>query len=292
MLFAHHPSYPLAHLLLSLRSEQLKAEVAGLQVILIGDAHSLPMLDMNVQKFHVNVHDWSGDMRVNTSLATYINYYNLSRSHWEPLIDPWSVDFSMAGSVSPPSNTITISSKRRLELNVTTTLIETFLTTAATMNDESIQASQNRNNAPFKVRNRTGYRLSLWAEHDDQRIKSSPQHVEDGQDIPWRFDDWKSMREHAKESGGNMLSLLVEGMPWERVRHISVDREGEHMVNLRPKLEKVPHRLLCDVKLVDNVKIITFRSTFKVENRTLVPVEMVILDAEGQMTDDIRKIRE
>lgn len=91
---------------------QLKAEIAGLQMILIGDAHSLPMLDLNIQKFTVDVHDWSGDvspgmrglqrylhadcqflpltqMRMNTSIGAYINYYNLSRSHWEPLIDPW-----------------------------------------------------------------------------------------------------------------------------------------------------------------------------------------------------------
>lgn len=92
------------------------------------------------------------------------------------------------------------------------------------------------------------------------------------------------------ESGGNLLSLHVEGMPWERVKHISVDREGEYILNLRPKLDKVAHRILCEVRLQDNVKIITFRSSFNVENRTLVPVEMVILDHEGNLTTNIRKI--
>ena len=90
------------------------------------------------------------------------------------------------------------------------------------------------------------------------------------------------------ESGGNMLSLQIEGMPWERIKHVSVDREGESIINLRPKLDKVAHRLLCDVKLVDNVKVVTFRSAFNIENRTMVPVEVVVLDADGELSSIIR----
>lgn len=89
----------------------------------------------------------------------------------------------------------------------------------------------------------------------------------------------------------NSLTLLFEGMTWERLRHISVDREGEHIYALRPKLDKVTHRLLCEVKLVENVKIVTFRSTFQVENRSLVGAEMVIVDANGKMASQIYQIR-
>ncbi len=91
-------------------------------------------------------------------------------------------------------------------------------------------------------------------------------------------------------SASNMLSLQVDGMPWERLKHISVDREGEFVLNLRPKLDKVSHRLLFEVRLQDNVKVITFRSTFKVENHTLVPVEITVVDEYGNPTDVIRKI--
>lgn len=79
-------------------------------------------------------------------------------------------------------------------------------------------------------------------------------------------------------------------MTWDRLRHISVDREGEHIYPLRPKLDKVTHRLLCEVKLVENVKVVTFRSTFQVENRTLVTAEMVIVDANGKKASQIYKI--
>ncbi|EPQ26496.1 uncharacterized protein PFL1_05818 [Pseudozyma flocculosa PF-1] len=275
---------------LIMAKEKLKAEFAGLQLIMIGDAHSLPVLDLNIRKFSVDLDDWSGDMQGNTSVSLYINYYNLSRSHWEPLIDPWTLDFKLLRSLSPPSMSVTLSSRKRLELNVTTTLIETGLVTAAFMSEQGSQDLQQRNRAPFLVRNRTGYRISLWPEQEDRKSKPAAQHLDDGKDMPWRFDDWKSMRENVMDSGGNMLSLAIEGMPWERLRHISVDREGEYLLSLRPKLDKVAHRVLCEVKLHDNVKHITFRSSFNVENRTMVPIEMVILDADGNVTDQIRSI--
>ncbi|CEH13766.1 Vacuolar protein sorting-associated protein [Ceraceosorus bombacis] len=277
--------------------ELLKADVAGLQLILIGDMHSLPMLDLNLRRFSVNVRDWSSEMRVRTSIGMHVNYNNLSRSHWEPLIDPWVVDFGM-DSVNG-TTTMTVSSKKRLEVNVTTTLIETAMTTAAIMAEEqkklsNASASANtattsvlrESQAPFLVRNRTGYRITLWAEHEDRRVKASPHRLEDGSDTPWRFDDWKAMREHVMQSGGNMLSLQVEGMPWERIKHVSVDREGESLITLHPKVEKVAHRMLCDVKLVDNVKVVTFRSSFNIENRTMVPVEFVVLGSDGEPTQN------
>lgn len=277
---------------LVIAKESLRADFAGVQVILIGDAHSLPMLDLNVSKFAVDVRDWSGDMHGSTFLDLYINYYNLSRSHWEPLIDPWGVQFHMESSASPARFSATVSSKKRLELNVTTTLIETSLSAMSLLNEVDIQDLQQRNRAPFVIQNRTGYSIALWAEHDerDRKSKNAPQHLDDGKDMPWRFDDWKSMREHIHESGGNRLSLQIDGMPWERLRHISVDREGEYMLTLRPKLDKVAHRVQYEVKLHNNVKYITFRSSFKIENKTLIPIEMVILDHEGNVTDQVRRI--
>lgn len=81
-------------------------------------------------------------------------------------------------------------------------------------------------------------------------------------------------------------------MTWDKIKSISVDREGEHVYALRPKLNNVTHRMLCDVKLVNNVKVVTFRSTFQVENRTLVVAEMVIVDGNGKRASPIYKIRE
>ncbi|UZJ53507.1 hypothetical protein CBS101457_002827 [Exobasidium rhododendri] len=279
---------------LVIAKEKLKADFQGFQLILIGDVHSLPMFDCNISGFNVDIRDWSADMRAVTSIDMYLNYYNLSRSHWEPLIDPWNVEFLMESKSG--SNQVLISSKKRLELNITTTLIETALTSAAMIEKETksgvINDIQRGHQAPFKIRNRTGYRISLWSQQEDGKVaRHGAQHLDDGQDMPWRFGDWKLMREHIIESSGvNELSVHLEGTTWERIKHLSVDQEGEKVINLRPKMDKVTHRMLCEVKLENNVKVITLRSTFNIENNTLVPIEFVLLDADRKLTDRIHKI--
>lgn len=79
---------------------------------------------------------------------------------------------------------------------------------------------------------------------------------------------------------------------WDRLRHVSVDREGEKIYSLRPKVERVTHRLLVEVKLVENVKIVTLRSTFQVENRTLVATDVQVVDARGKPKGKPFKIRQ
>lgn len=69
-----------------------------------------------------------------------------------------------------------------------------------------------------------------------------------------------------------------------------MDREGDFAFTLRPKSEKYAHRLLCEVTVQDNVKIVTLRSTYKVENSTLYPLELTLVDASGQPVQAVEKI--
>jgi hypothetical protein len=50
-------------------------------------------------------------------------------------------------------------------------------------------------------------------------------------------------------------------------------------------------RLLCEVRVVDNVKVVTIRSTYRVENRTLYPLELALAD-EGSSSFPMEKIGE
>ena len=45
-----------------IRREELKAEIEGMRVILIGDQHELPLLDLSMKKFTARVMDWSGEV--------------------------------------------------------------------------------------------------------------------------------------------------------------------------------------------------------------------------------------
>lgn len=69
-----------------------------------------------------------------------------------------------------------------------------------------------------------------------------------------------------------------------------MDREGEFCFALRPRSDGSAHRLLCEVKVEDNVKLITLRSTYKVENLTLYPIELTLVDDKGRPVYSLEKI--
>ncbi|KAM0749832.1 hypothetical protein T439DRAFT_348604 [Meredithblackwellia eburnea MCA 4105] len=271
--------------------ETLKATIDGFQLILIGDMHDLPVLDIKAPKFSAKASDWSSELKAAVTIAPFINYFNLRVSHWEPLMDAWQFSIHVARSSSTGPLKIGLESEKRLELNVTSTFIELAMTTAALMGKEGdkVFTKARGANAPFLIKNRTGYSIALVNGASTNKAADTAR-IEDGADLPWRFDDWRTMRENISATSHNSLELMFENMSWERTRHIFVDREGEHIYTLKPKVDEVTHRFLCEIKLVDNVKVITFRSTFLVENRSMVPTEVVIVDNLGKKASQIYKI--
>ena len=88
----------------------------------------------------------------------------------------------------------------------------------------------------------------------------------------------------------NSLGVELQDCPWEPIRAISVDREGEHILNLHPKLDAVSHQLICDVQLENNIKVITLRSTLNISNETSLPIEMIVVDAHGKASNGALRI--
>jgi vacuolar protein sorting-associated protein 13A/C len=181
---------------------------------------------------------------------------------------------------------------------MTAAFIELAITSATVWSQqhERVQHEGRGVDAPFVVRNRTGYTLLVWAD-SDKSLRSSGQgksvqvrRLADNEAIPWRFQDHKRQRENLSSSSHNAFGVQFENMPWERVRNVSVDREGDQSYVLKPRVQEVLHRVVCDVKLKDNVKIVTFRSAFQVENMTHLPMELVLIDANNKQAAPVCKI--
>lgn len=272
--------------------EILLVRGAGLQVMLISEVHTLPLLDLKVNPFVVSATDWSADLRVHTELGLRLNNFNLATSYWEPFIEPWDLDIRFETTAVPLNSTFTISSNKSLEINVAALMVETTTNMLAYLDQDHHVKEEARHMAPFRICNRTGYRLSVWSESTvgTSGPRNGAHRLDNGHDMPWAFGDWRMMRENASEIMYNRLAVHVDDMPWERVRHISVDREGEYVMALRPKLNHVTHRIMCEVKLVNNVKVITFQSTFRVDNRALIPFEIGLLDDKGELSSTILRI--
>ncbi|KAG8880371.1 hypothetical protein FRB97_000908 [Tulasnella sp. 331] len=241
--------------------EKLQASFDGFRLVLIGDIHELPMLHLETQAFSVTAKDWSSEVRRD----------------------------ALTGALAA-----TIASQDRLDVNVTTAFVEFAIATANIYSRESerVLKTARGGDAPYRVINRTGTLLQIWSDSDGKITSVPTQTVKlaDTEETDWRFDDWKTMREGNASSRSNTLALQFQGKSWEPVRNIPVDREGEFVYALRPRTQKVADRLLCEVTVKDNVKIVTLRSTYKIENLTLYPVDVILVDARGKPSYALQKL--
>jgi vacuolar protein sorting-associated protein 13A/C len=275
-----------------LKREEMNVNIEGIRVVLIGDVHEMPMIDWRVKKFGVDVRDWSGAMTADTSIDTLINVYNFSKSAWEPLIEPWQLGFHMAKDQNPDRLAVDLYSRKAMELTISAATIALasksfdFLTS-----EEDILSKPRGNDAPYRVRNYTGFNLDVWAEGKDQQEGYAAK-LEEGDELPWRFEDASATRESLSTEGATgVLGIRLEGSGFDSIPRIPVHREGEFLYNLKPKQDRVQHRILVEVKLgPDNVKNITFRSPLLLENNTQIPIELGIFSPEEGHLLKIEKV--
>ena len=289
---ADAPSLPRRQGSIVMKREEMTATVEGIRVILIGDLHELPLLDWSVKKFDVEVRDWSNAMTGDTSFDTYINVYNFSKSAWEPLIEPWQLGFHVSKDQHPDLFSVEVYSHKMLELTVTSATIALASKSAQFLStDEDVLSKPRGSDAPYKIRNYTGFDLDVWAATGEEDQGPAAK-LTDGEEAPWRFEDPTTMRENLSPEGSSgVVGIKLEGSGFDSVERIGVNREGETLYNLKPRKDKVLHRLLVEVKLgTDNVKYITFRSPLLVENITQIPVEIGVFSPEEGHLLKIEKI--
>ncbi|OSX67568.1 hypothetical protein POSPLADRAFT_1064162 [Postia placenta MAD-698-R-SB12] len=277
--------------------ELFQGSFDGLRLVLIGDLHEQPLLHLKVKPFIVGAKDWSGELRATSTLAIHTSYWNISNSHWEPLIDPWTFTTAVCGHIRSNQTsglTVNLTAKERLDVNVTTTFVELALATVKMIGQEgeTVLRSARGSYAPYRIQNRTGCSIFVWSDLDgsDQLRDNTGRQVASGKTIDWRFDDWKTMREHTTSSGRASIGLQFTGKSWEHLRSIPVDREGEFTFSLRPRTEKLAYRLLVEVQVQENTKVVTLRSVYQVINETLYPLELTLVDDAGQPMYSVEKI--
>ncbi|KAH9849745.1 vacuolar protein sorting-associated protein 13 [Lenzites betulinus] len=274
--------------------EQFNGSFEGFRLVLIGDLHEQPLLHLRVKPFILGAKDWSGELQATSTLSVHVSYWNLSNSHWEPLIDPWTFTASVVKESPASGMKMSVNANQRLDVNLTMTFVELALATSRMLGAEGERMLQKARGsyAPYRIWNRTGYPLFIWSDTDGSQTnkETAAKQIPNGKTIDWRFDDWKTMREHVSSSGHNSIGLQIVGKQWEHLRSIPVDREGEYTFSLRPRIEKYAHRLVCEVKVQGNVKLVVLRSTFRVENLTLYPLELTLVDENGQPVYAVEKI--
>lgn len=274
------------------KHEELSATLEGIRIVLIGDLHELPILDIGVKDFTATAENWSSNLKAEAAIDVYSNVYNFSKSSWEPLLEPWQVGFGIAKEPVTGLMSIDVASKKTFDVTITTATIALasksfdFLTTEQDVLDKPRGVE-----APYRIRNYTGFEVVL---HSKSPTSEEPLtlHLDDGQEAPWSFEHWEKMRENLlTESNQNDVGIRLEGSGFDPVKNVRLNREGETIYSLRPKTDNVLHRLCVEVSLgSDNVKYVTLRSPLVVENATQIPVELGIYDAQEGHLLKIEKI--
>ncbi|KJZ79741.1 hypothetical protein HIM_01210 [Hirsutella minnesotensis 3608] len=274
------------------RREELSATMQGMRIVVIGDLHELPILDLGVKEFTATSENWSSNLKAEAAIDLYSNVYNFSKSSWEPLIEPWQVGFGVAKDPISGLLAVDVASKKTFDVTITTATIALasksldFLTTK-----EDVLDNPRGVDAPYRIKNYTGFTAVL---HSKSATKEDPisLRLDDGQEGPWSFEDWEKMRENLMtETTQNDVTVKLEGSGFDPIKNVRLGREGEFLFNLRPKTDNVVHRLCVDVSLgPDNVKDVTLRSPLLVENATQIPVELGVYDAQEGHLLKIEKV--
>ncbi|KAH8647289.1 vacuolar protein sorting-associated protein 13 [Xylariales sp. PMI_506] len=275
------------------RHEDLSANIDGIRVILIGDVHELPILDLNIKNFAASAADWSSNLKAETAIEMYTNVYNFSKSAWEPLLEPWQVGFGVARAQDTGLLSVDFQSRKTFEITVTTATIALASKSFNFLSEnEDVLGKPRGAESPYKIRNYTGFDVILQARNQSNTENISAR-LEDGQEAPWSFEHWEKMRENimTENNSANSVSIQIEGSGFDTVKNVRINREGEYLYGLRPKTDNVVHRLLVDVKLgSDNIKYVTLRSPLLVENETQIPVELGVYDPQDGHLLKIEKI--
>jgi vacuolar protein sorting-associated protein 13A/C len=275
-----------------LKREEMIAKLHGIRIILIGDLHELPLIDWSIKKFSVNVRDWSRGMAGDTSFDTFVNVYNFSKSAWEPLIEPWQLGFHLSKEEHTNRLAVELYSHKTMELTLTSATIALASKSAQFLSrDEDVLSKPRGADAPYRIRNYSGFDINVWAaaREEDQ---GSAMKLGDGEEAQWRFEDPTTMRENLFPEGNTgVVGIKLQGSGFDSIAKIPVNREGETLYNLKPRQDKIQHRLLVEVRLgADSVKYITFRSPLLVENNTQIPIELGIFSPEEGHLLKIEKI--
>ena len=69
---------------------------------------------------------------------------------------------------------------------------------------------------------------------------------------------------------------------FESLKSISLDNEGRHVYLLRPKMNGVSHRIICEISLRDSIKYVTFKSAFSIVNETDIEMELLLLNSQNK----------
>ena len=118
------------------------------------DLH-LPMLDFSITSFTLGISNWSSSLIMDSQVEFSAKQFNLTNSHWEPLVESCDIAFNYVLSQDSLAPSINILSTKKMEVVLCHSFIDYVISTAPLMQLEARDLlSRSGEHAPYIIENR------------------------------------------------------------------------------------------------------------------------------------------
>ncbi len=230
---------------------------------------------------------------LNASVTLDANFYNIINTCFEPILEPWMVKLDVVEEPGRRACHTKVHSPARLDLNVSEMHMRGLVQTMESwMQDSKTWGTElNKDGTkfwPYRLRNEAGAPLTFWlgSSLDPPEAQGSEQafvkELASGGEEPFLFSHKRALQARQRDMSleFHTLSIKFEGVP-DVLTHVPVDITGVHMLPLGEL------RAVAEIHSDSGTKIVAIQSTFKVYNKTSLPVETAIFrDADSEVSPD------
>lgn len=243
---------------------------------------TVPYFWVRLGEFRVSIGNWS--YQPHTTIEALINVeanlFNSNSSTWEPLFEAWSFTVRRK-NISTLQSLLQVSADRVLEINLTPYYLIWMQKFSSYLQRSRKVESIRKVAIQFLVRNTTGYTIEVWNESDldtRKQIKDSAESLVSFYEMEEKFVE----RDHLVSNALTLNAVLLN-TGWEPIYAVSLTNQGSRVHILQSKassIDKHRHRLVVEIAVENDVKIVSFRSPYRYFNFTELEVEIQILRSD------------
>lgn len=222
-------------------------------------------------------------------LKLEVSFYNILSSAFEPVLEPFKFDVSSDLYVDATgAHNFAISSKQRLELNLSETHVCSLLSTVEAWSQDlyphikledaaDLLRARGSKIWPYTLRNETGCPLRFWAGRSAEPLEGSEVHAMDKDaEKPFAFAKTAAAGSTVATMELHCISVVVEGAAGS-VTGVPVDSVGVHMFALDDG-----QALIVEVTTGEGGgKVIAVQSVVKLCNHTDLTMEIAVVTRQG-----------
>lgn len=270
-------------------------------ITFIGDA-----AEPNIQKYLVDISDARLSVEICNDISANIDaelsayFFNLHNFSWEPVMEKcaWTIDSCYTSGEEDISNkkVSVVLETRSVDIDISHVFIKNILETLDKIREstELTKLAKRSSAAHYALYNHTGIDMMIFGKGLIPEESESPNSsgssrklgISPGSDIRmlevapnshikfslpiWRPDSG----EH--KPAADSLSIYFEGLPVETLRGVSLDATRPMVYTLKPAIDNVRHKVLCNARIEGNTKHFDFFSGMSIKNAAKFEINIYV----------------